>query len=202
MSQLLLRFAFMYPMITLISYAAIIQNPDFELAPTNITSNTTSPFLLTEQANTLPGWSFHGTVRYVTVANGHAIQLGQNGRINQTFKTTGNSMNYVITFTLAVDRVDCMANNNSFALNISTSESFKVFRFLGLYGNRTWESRAFQFTNMDIIHLQIQKVSIGSSNTSCDPIVDSFLIKGVGPEIFYDGMYILGLSANTFCLCL
>ncbi|XVF13914.1 hypothetical protein REPUB_Repub09cG0010800 [Reevesia pubescens] len=58
--------------------------------------------------NTIPGWTFQGTVQYVTAgqtislpANGHAIQLGQDGKINQTFKVDADYMKYILTLTLA-----------------------------------------------------------------------------------------------------
>ncbi|KAL3818690.1 hypothetical protein ACJIZ3_004595 [Penstemon smallii] len=103
------------------SYAAdLLQNPDFESPPTNVTANATSQLLLLlTRANSIPGWSFNGTIWYATSGgnlslpgNGHAVQLGENGRINQTFKAVGDVLDYVLTFTLAAQNENC-ANNHT-----------------------------------------------------------------------------------------
>ncbi|KAB1219683.1 hypothetical protein CJ030_MR3G011057 [Morella rubra] len=102
---------------------AKMSSADFESPPTNMTANTTPPFLLQNKYNSIPGWSFNGTVWYVTSGpkaslpgNGHAVQLGHDGKINQTFKSDRNHMNYVLTFTLAPGSKNC--SNNHAAVNV------------------------------------------------------------------------------------
>ncbi|CAL5349684.1 unnamed protein product [Camellia sinensis] len=181
----------------------MLQNPDFESPPTNITANATSPFLLLTEANTIPGWPFNGTVWYVTSGlnvslpgNGHAVQLGQGGMINQAFSANGNYNDYVLTFTLAPDSKDC--SNNSTAVNVSAPVRSKVVFLEGHFGKDMWESHACYLGSWgderEKINLEIQRASISrDSNLTCDPIVDTFLITRIGMPIRYgDNMLVNG----------
>lgn len=192
----LMRLSFLFVVLA-ISSADMLQNPDFESPPTNITANATSPFLLLTKANTIPGWSFNGTVWYVTSGlnvslpgNGHAVQLGQGGMINQAFSANGNYNDYVLTFTLAPDSKDC--SNNSTAVNVSAPVRSKVVFLEGHFGKDMWESHACYLGSWgderEKINLEIQRASISTdSNLTCDPIVDTFLITRIGMPIRYGG---------------
>ncbi|KAK2969293.1 hypothetical protein RJ640_030834 [Escallonia rubra] len=181
-----------------VSSANILKNPDFESPPTNITTNTTTPFLLLGRNNTLPGWSFSGTVQYVTSGpnislpgNGHAVQLGPGGKINQTFKDTGFYY-YVLTFILAPASEDCY--NNSTAVNVTAPGRSKVFYLERRYGREMWESHAYSLGNFaderNLINLEIQSVPTNAdSNVRCWPVVDTFLISGIeSPKFYGDNM--------------
>jgi len=68
-------------------YADLLQNPDFESPPSNLTGNSNSSVVPLGQNNTIPGWTFEGTMNYVKDSqnislpgNGHGIQLGQDGK--------------------------------------------------------------------------------------------------------------------------
>nr|XP_043623578.1 uncharacterized protein LOC122595301 [Erigeron canadensis] len=166
-----------------------LQNLGFETRPTNITANATSQFvLLDNKINVIPGWSFNGTVWYVTAGgnislpgNGHGLQLGPNGMINQTFKSDG-SYDYVLTFTLASSGIDCA--NNSTAVNVSGPGLSRVFFFKESLGNETWQTYAFSIGSNEIrnglMGIRIQSVvSSNRSNIICWPIVDTLLVTGI-----------------------
>ncbi|GJX55483.1 hypothetical protein Tco_0285380, partial [Tanacetum coccineum] len=168
-----------------------LQNSGFETRPTNLSTNATSEFVLLDTSiNVIPGWSYNGTVRYVTSGgnvslpgNGHGMQLGPNGMINQTFKPD-DSYDYVLTFTLASSSAECA--NNSTAVNVSGPSVSKVFFFEESLGNETWQTRAYSLGWSDFqtgsMSVQIQSVvnsSRGNTNTTCWPIIDTLLITGI-----------------------
>ncbi|KZV57714.1 hypothetical protein F511_33115, partial [Dorcoceras hygrometricum] len=184
-------------LMTSLRYAAVIlRNPDFEIPPVNITENATSQFLLLhEQQNTIPGWSFNGTVWYVTPAanlslpgNGHAIQLGENGQINQTFKGTDDYSEYILTFTLAAQSENCF--NNFTAVNVtvldpeSDDDRTQVFSLGRNLSRKLWISYGFYLgswgSKTDSINLEIKSVAFHNLEpnvTSCWPVVDNFILK-------------------------
>ncbi|EEF47479.1 uncharacterized protein LOC112534095 [Ricinus communis] len=173
-----------------ISTGDLLQNPDFESPPTNITSNTSKPILLQNGINKIPGWSFGGSVWYVTAGSnlslpgeGHGLQLGQDGKINQTFKA--DSSYSVLTFTLAPGSKEC--SNNTVAVNVSTPRRSKVFSMERHYGKETWESHAFYFESWDdVINLEIQGIPLETrTNIICSPVVDTFIINQIGSTVIY-----------------
>nr|GEY17590.1 lysine--tRNA ligase, cytoplasmic-like [Tanacetum cinerariifolium] len=168
-----------------------LQNSGFETRPTNLSKNATSEFvLLDSNINAIPGWSYNGTVRYVTSGgnvslpgNGHGMQLGPNGMINQTFKPD-DSYDYVLTFTLASSSAECA--NNSTAVNVSGPSVSKVFYFEESLGNETWQTRAyslgwsdFQTGSMSVQIKSVVNSSRGNTNTACWPIIDTLLVTGI-----------------------
>jgi hypothetical protein len=73
--------------------------------------------MVLSQDNEVPGWTFEGTVQYVTVSqdtslleNGHAIQLCQDGKIKQTFIVNGGVTDYVLTFAVTPGGWNCSHN--------------------------------------------------------------------------------------------
>ncbi|KAK4392873.1 SWI/SNF complex component SNF12 [Sesamum angolense] len=65
----------------------------------------------------MPEWTFEGGFQYATAGaglslpqNGHAVLLGQDGRINQAFTATGQQMQYLLTFALARGVQKCTSN--------------------------------------------------------------------------------------------
>ncbi|GJT52364.1 hypothetical protein Tco_0978521 [Tanacetum coccineum] len=183
------------------SRAARLQNPDFESPPTNLTTNvTTSQFVLLDtRTNVIPGWSFNGTVWYVTSGgnvslpgNGHGMRLGPNGMINQSFKSDkgDSTYDYVITFTLAPSSMDCA--NNFTAVNVSGPTGSQVFSYKESVGTEMWQTYAFSIGNSKIrngsMGIQIQSVVTGSrGNITCWPIVDTFIITSIeNPRLYGD----------------
>ncbi|KAL6325683.1 hypothetical protein AAG906_023528 [Vitis piasezkii] len=173
--------------IALASTAADLQNPDFESPPSNLPENSTAPFELLTANNTIPGWTFDGTVQYVTAGptialpgNGHAIQLGQDGKINQTFIANTNTMNYILTFTLALGDQNCSAIAD---ILVSAPDSRGVFSLKQHYGKETWESYGHylgSWRDGEHINLVIQsQTTEPNPNSTCWPIVDTLLLKGV-----------------------
>ncbi|GJR61528.1 lysine--tRNA ligase, cytoplasmic-like protein [Tanacetum coccineum] len=178
-----------------------LQNSGFETRPTNLSTNATSEFVLLDASiNVIPGWSYNGTVRYVTSGgnvslpgNGHGMQLGPNGMINQTFKPD-DSYDYVLTFTLASSSAECA--NNSTAVNVSGPSVSKVFFFEESLGNETWQTRAYSLGWSDFqtgsMSVQIQSVvnsSRGNTNTTCWPIIDTLLVTGIQTVMWYSGIF-------------
>ncbi|KAK3040847.1 hypothetical protein RJ639_029191 [Escallonia herrerae] len=168
------------------------KNPDFESPPTNIKTNTYTPFLLLGRNETLPGWSFSGTVQYVTSGpnislpgNGHAVQLGLGGTINQ-YSRTRDSTN--------------MSLPSSLLLRVRTAITTPMLLtllFLGdprRYGREMQESHAYSLENFaderNLINLEIRSVPTNAdSNVRCWPVVDTFLISGIEvPKFHGDNM--------------
>lgn len=171
------------------SAADILQNPDFELQPSNLPGNITAPIVLLNENNTIPGWTFEGMVRYVTGSlivplpgNGHAIELGQDGKINQTFKANGDLRQYLLTFTLARISQSCSTNAS---LIVSAPDSESIFSFKERYGKETWESYGHQLGNWgdgESISLVFKSQAVETdSNSTCWPIVDKLLLKTIVP---------------------
>ncbi|KAL7093932.1 hypothetical protein ACP275_11G070000 [Erythranthe tilingii] len=182
-----------------ISYAEdFLQNPDFEIPPSNISANsTTSQFIRLTKANSIPGWSFNGTVSYVTSGanllfpgsgGAHALQLGENGTINQTFRAnTDETYDYVVSFNLIPQSEDCA--NNRTTVNVTLRE--KPFRYrsmaFSLGRNLTtnlWESHAFFLGRLRVdgsVDIRIESVKVTNTkdgnNVTCWPMVDAFNVK-------------------------
>ncbi|KAA8548232.1 hypothetical protein F0562_004507 [Nyssa sinensis] len=178
------------------SAADLLQNPDFEVPLPNFLGNSTAPFVLLNENNTIPGWTFEGTVQYVTAGkaitlpgNGHAIQLGQDGKINQTFiANNSNIMQYLLTFTLAFGGQNCSTNAS---IVISAPDSESVFSFKQNYGKETWESYGVYLGSWgdgESINLVLQSQIIDSDpNSTCWPVVDSLLLKPIDTLIQGNG---------------
>ncbi|CAI9752581.1 unnamed protein product [Fraxinus pennsylvanica] len=173
----------------LIASADILQNPDFELPITNLPTNSTSPFVLLNENSTIPGWTFQGEVRYVTAGvnaslprNGHAIMLGQDGKINQTFTANGDVMQYLLTFTLAQAGQNCKAN---VSLVVSAPDSSMEFSLTQKYSKETREvygHRLGSWGDGEYINLILQSQATDvDPNSACWPVVDTLLLKTIGP---------------------
>ncbi|KAI3924040.1 hypothetical protein MKW92_053008 [Papaver armeniacum] len=121
------------------AFAADLQNPDFEKPPTNIPKNSTNQFIpLNSIINTLPGWSYQGTVQYVISSGqgGNAIYLGQDGKINQTFKAIGEfdlNYDYLLTFNLKPAQPNCTSPTS---VTISVPNRSVVVSFEKKFGNQ------------------------------------------------------------------
>ncbi|XP_057774913.1 protein DUF642 L-GALACTONO-1,4-LACTONE-RESPONSIVE GENE 2-like [Salvia miltiorrhiza] len=188
----LLFFFFIY--IT-ISYATadFLKNPDFEIPPANVTANTST------EANSIPGWSVSGTVWYVASGNsgGHAVQLGQNGKISQRLTATGNynnALDYIVSFTLAAQNIQCA--NNRTALNVTLRDYLdrnlsRVIYMLKNSSRNAWERHSFKVPQMggkDYVDIHIQSVAgYDNDNDTCWPLVDAFTVNTNQMPIWYDG---------------
>ncbi|KAJ9563976.1 hypothetical protein OSB04_009136, partial [Centaurea solstitialis] len=183
--------------LTYVVEIVILQNPSFESPPTNLTTNATSQFaLLNAKTNVIPGWSFNGAVWHVTSGenislpeNGHALQLGPNGTINQTFKSTGN-YDYVLTFTLASSGKNCA--NNSTVVYVSGPDRSNVFSFKDSIGNEPWQTYGREENQRGLMSFEIQSVPNNSpSNITCWPIVDTFLVTEIeNPRTYSDNGFV------------
>ncbi|XP_012851111.1 PREDICTED: uncharacterized protein LOC105970834 [Erythranthe guttata] len=172
----------------------ILQNPDFEIPPYNITTNSSTTHLTKE--NPIPGWSFKGTVSYVTSGanlsfpgsgGAHAVQLGENGTISQTIRARG-LMEYVLSFNLIPQSEDCA--NNRTAVNVSVhgkydySHRSKVFSLGRNLSMNLWGSYAFflgrlaaESLNLHITSVSTTKAKDANNNVTCWPIVDAFTVR-------------------------
>ncbi|KAF8118081.1 hypothetical protein N665_0006s0081 [Sinapis alba] len=171
-----------------------LENPDFESPPLNLSRNpnaSSSAFVLLDQNTTLPGWTFQGTVQYVTSLelpdSGHAVQLGEDGKINQTFIAKGDDLNYILTFTLIPEGQNCSI---SAGLSVSGPDSNAVFSYRYNYSKVSWQSYSHnlgKWGNGEPINLVLESQTIDSeSNSTCWPIVDTLLIKTVGVTLDQD----------------
>ncbi|VVB14424.1 unnamed protein product [Arabis nemorensis] len=147
--------------------------------------------LLLDQNSTLPGWTFQGTVQYVTSLElpdtGHAIQLGEDGKINQTFIAKGDDLHYILTFALIPGGKNCSA---SAGLIVSGPDSNAVFSYRHNYSQVPWQSYSHNlgsWGNGEPINLVLESQTIDSdTNSTCWPIVDTLLIKTVGVTLVQD----------------
>ncbi|CAA0813127.1 Protein of unknown function- DUF642 [Striga hermonthica] len=168
--------------------ADILQNPDFELPPS--TWNTTSAFFTLNSSSTnLPGWTFEGTVQYATAGddlslpeNGHAMLLGQDGKINQTFTANNEGrMRYLLTFTLSRRALNCSANAS---LVIPAPDSSAEFTLSGKYGRELWEDYGHQIGSWgdgEAVNLVIESRADNEDESStCWPVVDDLNLVTVG----------------------
>ncbi|KAI3849997.1 hypothetical protein MKX03_015342 [Papaver bracteatum] len=175
---------------------ADLQNPGFESPPTNIPKNSTNTFAsLNSTINTIPGWSYQGTVKYVTStspAEEHAIYLGQNGKINQTFKSNQESNHYLLTFNLQPAQSNC-SNPTSVVIS-GPDRGVRIF-YQQKFGNDTWETHACYLGshgNGDLINLIIENQTTDQSMdgdddlggnttviTNCGVVLDSFILKNI-----------------------
>lgn len=165
--------------------------------------------------NTIPGWTFEGTVQYVTASqtirlpdNGHAIQLAQDGRINQTFAANGDDLIYILTLTLAPGGQNCSANAN---LVVSAPDSHGVYSLKQHYGKETWKSYGHylgRWGQDEPINLVIQSQSTESDdNSTCWPVIDMLLLKssktlvqGNGKGIYISTKHIAIGPASLFII--
>ncbi|KDP46284.1 hypothetical protein JCGZ_10124 [Jatropha curcas] len=165
-----------------------LQNSDFETPPLNIPKNSSIPFQLLNQNTTIPGWSFEGTVLYVTATdtialpgNGHAIQLGQDGKINQTFSPSADYIHYLLTFSLATSGGSNCSSNAS--VGVSASDRPSVFFFKQNYGKEKWESYGVYLGSWELeekINLVIESEATESDgNETCWPLIDKLLLKSI-----------------------
>lgn len=170
------------------SFIDLLQNPDFESPPTNLSANATS-FVLLKENNSIPGWTFEGTVLYVKASqnislpeNGHAIQLGQDGKINQTFTANGDIVTYLLTFTLALGGpVNCTANAS---LAISAPDSNAVFSVKQHFGKQTWQRYGHYLGSWgdgEPVDLVFESQTAESDpNSTCWPVIDTLQLQTIG----------------------
>ncbi|GLU02259.1 hypothetical protein SLE2022_195140 [Rubroshorea leprosula] len=170
--------------------ADYLKNPDFETPPTDLPAGSS---LQLNQNNKIPGWSFEGTVLYVTASedialpdNGHAIQLGPDGKINQTFFASDDEMEYLLTFTLAAGGRNC-STYAGFVVSTPSSKGF--FNFNQQYGKEPWQIYGHYlgfFSEKMPINLVIESQetqpssdSDSDSDSTCWPVIDSLLVTAV-----------------------
>ncbi|GFP98977.1 hypothetical protein PHJA_002041600 [Phtheirospermum japonicum] len=158
--------------------ADILQNPDFGLPPSNW--NASSPFFKLDEISTIPGWSFEGTVQYVTAGanlslpqNGRAILLGPDGKINQTF-TANNGAQREYLLTLVLSR-NCSSANYNASLLVSAPDSSAEYSKYG-NGRELWEvygHRIGSWGGGESINLVIQSQAVDADdqNSTCWPVV-------------------------------
>ncbi|KAH6823775.1 Emb:.1 protein [Perilla frutescens var. hirtella] len=170
-----------------IASADILQNPDFELPPSNWNASSAAFFPL-NAASSIPGWTFDGTGQYVTAGdelslprNGHAILLGEDGKINQTFVANGEEMQYLLTFSLGRRAQSCTANAS---LVVSAPDSSAQFSLTHKYGKEAWEVYGHQlgiWGGGESVNLVIESQDIDAdSNSTCWPVVDAVLLSTIG----------------------
>ncbi|THU49756.1 hypothetical protein C4D60_Mb06t12880 [Musa balbisiana] len=186
--------------------AALLQNGNFEFPPSNIKPNSSTPLLPLSKNNTIPGWSFNGTVYYVTAGpnislpdNGHAIQLGLNGVIRQTIRLTSIYAQYILTFSITSVNGSCKAP--AAVLNVSFVGSWfyksSVFLVEGKYGRKSWESHACSLGRMagegDPVVLELRSQSVEADhNVTCGPVVDTAILKRFDPMGGYADEFVNG----------
>ncbi|KAH1128677.1 hypothetical protein J1N35_000055 [Gossypium stocksii] len=112
--------------------------------------------------------------------NGHAIQLGQDAKISQTFQANGDYMEYILTFTLAPGGQNCSANAN---ITVSGPDNQGIFSFKQNYGKQAWQSYGLYLGlsgQDETANLVFESQAVESDdNSTCWPVIDSLLVKAV-----------------------
>ncbi|MCL7030506.1 hypothetical protein MKW94_017221 [Papaver nudicaule] len=181
-----------------------LQNPGFESPPTNIPKNSTNTFAsLNSTINSIPGWSYEGTVKYVTSSTGpddkkgggggqHAIYLGQNGKINQTFEANEESNHYLLTFNLQPAQSNC---SNPTSVIVSVPDRAVRISYQQKFGIDSWETHGCYLGSHghgDLINLIIENQTTDQSmdddddlgnTTNCGVVLDSFILKNIANPI-------------------
>lgn len=113
--------------------------------------------------------------------DGHAIRLGQDGKINQTFTANGEQMTYLITFTLAIGGQNCQSNAS---LLISAPDSSAEFSFTGNYSRQPWEVYGHKLGSWgegEAVNLVFESQAADSDpNSTCWPVIDDLLVNTIG----------------------
>jgi len=181
-----------------------LENPDFESPPLNLPTNSNASSVSLDQNSTLPGWTFQGTVLYVELPDtGHVVQLGEDGKINQTFIAKGDELNYILTFALIHAGQNC---TSSAGLSVSGPDSNAVFSYRQNYSKVSWQSYSHNlgsWGNGEPINLVLESQAIDSdsdTNSTCWPIIDTLLIKTVGVTLVQDSGKLLLLPSAFFLI--
>lgn len=123
--------------------------------------------------------------------NGHALQLGEEGKINQTFVATGELTDYLLTFTIALGGPDCVANAD---LLVSAPDSSGVYSFNKNYGKEAWQSYGHflgAWDDGELVNLVIQsQTSEANSSSICWPVIDDLILKSMPKTVRSDGMFV------------
>lgn len=163
-----------------------MKNSDFESPPSNLPENSNKTSVKLNENSTIPGWTFQGTGEYITVSEnislpekGHAILLGEDGRINQTFIADVDFLNYLLTFALAPGGQNC---SSTAPLLVSAPDSDAMFTFSQHYGKEPWEVHGVflgSWGDEEPVNLQIGSQA-NDSTPACWPVIDSLHIKTMG----------------------
>ncbi|XP_022928227.1 uncharacterized protein LOC111435121 [Cucurbita moschata] len=164
----------------------LLKNSDFESPPSNLPENSNKTSVKLNENSTIPGWTFQGTGEYITVSQnislpekGHAILLGEDGRINQTFIADVDFLNYLLTFALAPGGQNC---SSTAPLLVSAPDSDAMFTFSQHYGKEPWEVHGVflgSWGDEEPVNLQIGSQA-NDSTPACWPVIDSLHIKTMG----------------------
>ncbi|GER38915.1 hypothetical protein STAS_15451 [Striga asiatica] len=144
---------------------------------------------LDSSSTTMPGWTFEGTVQYANAGddlslpeNGHAMLLGQDGKINQTFTANNEGqMRHLLTFTLSRGVLNCSAFAS---LVISAPDNSAEFALSGKYGRELWEVYGHQIGSWgdgEAVNLVIEsRTNNEDENSTYWPVVDDLNLVTVG----------------------
>ncbi|KAK9161904.1 hypothetical protein Syun_002806 [Stephania yunnanensis] len=115
---------------------------------------------------------------------GHAVKLGFDGKINQTFMVDHNDddkerMQYVLTFTLAsTDVRNCLTMTS---VIVVVPDRSTLIHLEGVYGKERWESHGTYLGSWgggEGVNLVMQSQLIETDpNGTCGPVVDAFLLN-------------------------
>ncbi|XP_026414190.1 uncharacterized protein LOC113309885 [Papaver somniferum] len=172
-----------------------LQNPDFGIPPTN-------PFIaLNSTIKSILGWSYQGTVKYVILSSsseeGNPIYLGENGKVNQTFKENKESHHYLLTFNLRPAQPHC-ANPTSVTVSVPDKSVVVTFNEKFTGNQSSWQTHGVSLGihgNGELVNLNLEsQASRQTSNTTvvtkCGVLLDSFILKNISNPINSSGDYL------------
>lgn len=192
------------PMVTLSSSADLLQNSDFDAPPTDLPANsTTGDFILLSPNVTISGWTFEGTVYYVNGSR-RGIQLGPDGKINQTFTTDGAYMNYLLTLASAAAPLGGVAGNctETVGMVVSAPDSRSEVAVGKRKVEEAWPSYGVYLGTWSAgesinVVVESQSVDLGD-NSTCWPIVDLLLLNTIESLVAPKGQFrSIKLKANV-----
>lgn len=112
--------------------------------------------------------------------NGHAIQLGEDGKINQTINPVADYVHYLLTFTLAPGGQNCSTNAN---VSVSAPDSNSILSFKQNFGKEKWQTYGLylgSWEQQEPVNLILESQSTESdAKSTCWPLIDKLLLKSI-----------------------
>ncbi|KAG9158984.1 hypothetical protein Leryth_013354 [Lithospermum erythrorhizon] len=124
----------------------------------------------------------------------HAILLGEDGKINQTFKADSNNQRFLLTFTMSLGGQSCVANAS---LIVSAPDSEFHFSLKQNYSKGHWDSYGHQLGSWggaEEKNLVLQSEAIDIDPNSLIQLLTR-QVKAVDPTL--NGEFVVGVYAGS-----
>jgi len=163
----------------------LLPNGDFEQAPQSWA--VVGTVIVGE--NLLPQWKIGGLVEYISSGdqshnsvqllipnNGHAVRLGNSGKVSQQIHGLNNGSYYAISFSVGKT---CAKTVN---LNVSIIPYSQLFSIKTIYDMNGWDAYAWAFKAIAETHeVVLFNPNEDYNNPNCGPLLDGVAIKQSTP---------------------